>query len=193
MKRRLTALAIAAATLVAGTAVGAATETATAGADADTVKVTVKLDGCSGCSVGLVHLDADDSDSYWSAMMEKAQRGKVVFDVPVEKATGLSISIDAPWATVYVHGSQYVVTQYGGFEPGDRVGKRHAMHADQGTRCWVGTDRDRTIHVKVAKKRYGSAPEVGLRAWASPTLESIGMGAIFDGMIATTYPACDLS
>ncbi|WP_243060152.1 hypothetical protein [Nocardioides sp. SR21] len=193
MNRRLTALAIAAATLVAGTAVGAATETATAGPGEDTVKVTIRLDGCGSCWVGLVHYDDTDADTYWSPGQKRAQRGRAVFDVPVGKAQGLSISIDATWATAYVHGAQYVVTQYGGFEPGDRVSRHQALHAEEGSRCWVGTDRDRTIHVKVAKKRYGSAPEVGLVAWASPTLASTNLGDVHDGTIVTTHPHCPAS
>lgn len=193
MKRRLTALALAAATLAAGAGVGAAAETATAGPGEETIQLTIKLDGCASCWVGLVHYDDTDADSYWAPGQKQAQHGKVVFDVPTDKAQGLSISIDAAWATAYVHGSQYVVTQYGGFEPGDKVTKSDALQATEGSRCWVGTDHDRTIRVKVAKKRYGSAPEVALLAWANPTLESTNLGSVHDGRIVTTHPSCPAS
>lgn len=190
MKRRLTAVVISAATLVAGAAVGAAAETASAGTGEDTVRLTIKVDGCPTCELSLVQYDDTDPDSYWSVPLQRVHHGKVVFDVPADRTHSMSISIDAPWATAYIHGSQFVAIQYGGFEPGDRVSRREALHADEGGRCWSGTNRDRTIHVTVVKKRYGSAPEMGLRAWANPTLPSTDMGDIFEGSIVTTHPHC---
>lgn len=186
MKLRLSAVAIAVATLVAGSAVGTA---ATAGEE-DTVRLTIKVADCGSCTLGLVQYDDSDPESYWSAPMQKVHRGKVVFEVPAERTQGMSISIDAPWATAYIHGTQFVAVRYGGFETGDRVTKRQAFRATQGSRCWSGTDRDRTIRVQVARRTYGSAPEVALRAWASPTLDSTDLGDIFEGSIVTTHPHC---
>ncbi|GAA4363261.1 hypothetical protein [Nocardioides caricicola] len=189
MRRRLTAIALAAATLVAGATVGTTTSPASAGAE-DTVRITVKVDGCPTCQLGLVQYDEADPDSYWSVPYRQVRHGKVVFEIPADRTRGTSISIDAPWATAYIHGTQFVVMQYGGFEPGDRVTRRQALNADEGGRCWSGSDRDRTLHVTVARKRYGTAPEVGLRAWANPTLPSTDMGTVFEGSIVTTHPHC---
>ena len=121
------------------------------------------------------------------------RHGKVVFEVPAERTHGMSISIDAPWATAYIHGIQFVAVRFGGFEPGDQVSKRQAFRARRGSRCWSGSDRDRTLHIRVARKTYGSAPEVALRAWATPTLPSTDMVDIHEGSIVTTHPHCPTS
>ena len=64
------------------------------------------------------------------------------------------------------------------------------MRARKGSRCWSGAEADRTLKVQVARKRYGSAPEVALRAWANPTLTSTDLVAIREGGIVTTHPHC---
>lgn len=192
MRRRLFTLVLSVATLLAGATAGTATGTpTTAGTtDEDLVRITIKVAGCGSCELGLVHYDDSDPDSYWSAPLQKVEQGKVVFEVPVENTWGMSISIDAPWATAYIHGVQFVAVRYGGFEPGDKVSKRQALRARKGSRCWSGTDTDRTLKVRVVRKTYGSAPEVALRAWANPTLPSTDLVDIHEGGIVTTHPHC---
>lgn len=193
MRLRLTTVAIAVATLLAGATVGTTTGPANAGTTAeDKVRITIVVHGCDTCRLGLVQLREGDT-SQWSTPTEKVKHGKVVFRVPAERTDGTSIWISAPWTSDYVHGGRYVAVRYGGFEPGDKVGPRQAARARRGSRCWSGTNHDRTLHVRVV--RYDSETidgqsAVGLRAFASRTLPSTDMQDVSGGTIVTSYPVC---
>ena len=151
--------------------------------------ITMKVTGCNGCTITPVQAITGATD-IWTGTGAKVRAGQVVLSVPTARTVGMSFNLDADWR-VDINAEPVIVTQYQGYQPGQRVTKRQARAATKATACWAGTsDPAVTIRVMVRRVWMPGFPEGTRRtrvplAWMIPTASTTGgFSATDKGVIA---------
>jgi hypothetical protein len=177
-------------TTVAATPTTPATLAAPTGStDEDVTRVVLKVRGCGGCSLTAHSYDPDGADGgLWSSRGAKVKAGRVIFDVPTERTTGLTVAITAPWEKrVGAVGS--IVFRYAGLRPGERVTTADARSARRGSACFGGTDAERlTLRVRVHRARFEGTTgrAVAPAAYTVVTQRTVGpVERTYDGYYGT--------
>lgn len=170
-------------------ALAAATASPSA-ANAPTPKTTtlkIVVTGCEGCTIGWQReIDRDGSVTpkrprFLDGESKKVSGGQVTFTIPTKSTQGVSFTINAPWegftdyVTNIVLGSDSLVGTNAA-PVGTKVSTAQAKKRQEGSPCWNGTTKAKTvIYVSVAKiKVKGPARVVTAPlAWASPTVSTI--------------------
>ncbi len=106
--------------------------------------------------------------------------GQVVLNVPTAKTPGMSFNLDARWR-VDINAVPVIVTQYQGYQPGERVTKRQAKAAKKATACWAGTAAT-AVTLRLMVRRVwmpAFSPDANRKtkvplAWLVPTAETTG-------------------
>ncbi len=197
-RRSLTTLVTTATACLATTAAMAvlpgtasAVASAVSGAAASSVKapartkIVFKVKHCNGCRIGVQRaLESGTTvrpkrPGYWPKRERsvKVHHGRAVLHVPTRYTSGMSFTIDAPWAADITNAVTNIVVGYPGVPANARVGKKHARHARHATACWAGTHRAKVVfHLRVAKVRgkvlgggHGQTP----LAWTNPTKRTV--------------------
>lgn len=179
--RTVAALTLGLATAAVGLPAGAAAPTSSASA---MTRIVLKVKHCDGCTIGTQRaLDSDTSvrprhPRYWTGPSGTVRHGRVVLLVPTARTSGLSFTIDAPWADNVTDAATNVVLGYPGRPARTPVSKHAARHAGVATACWAGTARDTIrIKIRVAKVRGpilgGGGRGVTPIAWANPTAHTV--------------------
>ncbi|MEZ5186631.1 MAG: hypothetical protein R2720_12875 [Candidatus Nanopelagicales bacterium] len=143
---------------------------------ADT-NLTIRVRGCSGCSVTAVHSvhpswDSIDDSVIWRKSV-KVRKGVARLTVPTGRTRGLAFEL---YAGKYDGGGSVtmVALRYAGKRVGSRVGWFASARGKRGSYCWAGTDRSRaTLKVRTQRSIDRSVPRGApgrylIRAWASP-------------------------
>lgn len=170
---------------IAGVAAAALTMTVLVTAQpasaAGTTTVTLQVQGCDGCTIGIVRaLSADGNVTpkkprYWDGGSATVVGGKVVFTVPTAYTPGISFTISAPWEGDTGAVSNIVLGD--GSAAGKTLTTMQAKARKKATACWAGTSGPKaTIRVSVAKatvQGYGG-PAVAALAWATPSVPTVG-------------------
>ncbi len=140
--------------------------------------ITMRVMGCNGCTITPVQAIAGSADM-WTGQGVKVRAGRAVFSVPTARTSGMSFNLDATWR-VDINAEPVIVTQYEGYQPGQRVTKRQAKAAKKATACWAGTsDAAITLRVMVRRVWMPGFPEGTRRtrvplAWMIPTAATTG-------------------
>ncbi len=165
--------------------------TAPPAAAEDMTTITMKVTGCDRCSITPVQaLNAGTQQaSVWTGTTVKVKGGRAVFTVPTSKTVGMSFNLVARWP-VDIDAVPVIVTQYEGYQPGQRVTKRKAKAAKQATACWAGTASPAVTLRVTVRRVWLPGMEVGTKtkvplAWMVPTAEAAGsFGQAVKGTIA---------
>jgi hypothetical protein len=143
-----------------------------------TTTITMNVNGCNGCTITPVQAVTGAAD-VWTGSGGKVTGGSVVLTVPTARTVGMSFNLDASWQ-VDINAIPVIVTQYQGFQPGQRVTRQQAMAAKRATACWAGTAEPAvTLRLTVRRVWLPGFPEGTRRtkaplAWLVPTAASTG-------------------
>ena len=170
--------------LVLGSPTADASDTSST-ATAARARVTFVVDSCEGCRLRLTQADRRYTD-VWQSTSKRVADGNVSWSVPRKRATGLSVTVLAPWegATGYV---TQVVFRYAGERTGGAVSVAQARTKQRGTLCLEAPAGTSSIEVPLRVRRVkvpGRGGRVdGTLAFASTTQRLIRpVTPVFDGV-----------
>ncbi len=141
-----------------------------------TTTISMRVSGCEGCTITPVQAVNGQND-IWTGTAVTVKGGRAEFSVPTSRTAGMSFNLDASWQ-VDINAIPVIVTQYQGFQAGQRVSTAQAKSAKQATACWAGTQQSSvSLTVKVGRVMTAGFPSGRAKvplAYFVPTLETTG-------------------
>ncbi len=153
-------------------------------------ELTLLVPRCEACVITV--FSSDGVGPVYASFPATVLDGSVTITLPSARTAGMSVQVDAPWASSRSY-ETFVAWRYSGTEIGDSVSFKDARAKKRASGCWSGTvNAAVTLRIKVRRVSFLGQPAA--IAW-TPVTESFvkPMKRIRSGVLTSDDAlACDL-